>query len=85
MPPGRHVLLLVAVRTDSEQVQRRIETILAVASTYETPPNTTASVYARPVTELTATDADHLAYFIGREGLRGLNVGDVVAGSGIGD
>ncbi len=74
-----HTLLVVAIRTDNAQIQRRMETILAAASTYEVPPDTTASVYAKPVGALTASDADHLAHFIGWDGFRGLNVGDVVA------
>jgi hypothetical protein len=75
---AEQVLLVVAIRTDNEQVKRRMETILAAATTYEVPPDTEPASFAKPVTELTANDADHLAHFIGRDGFSRLNVGDVV-------
>lgn len=74
-----HHLVLVALRTDDVHAKRRLDTILAAASTYDTPPDTSAAVFAKPVDELVASDADHLAHFIGWDGFRALNVGDVVA------
>lgn len=73
------VLLLVAVRADAEEVRRRVELVLAVAATYDQPPETTASIWAKPVSELVAADFDRLAGFIGPDGVRDLNVGDVVS------
>lgn len=70
-------LLLVAIRTNDENIKRRMELVLAVADTFEA--DTCPSVYAKPVSDLVADDADHLAHFIGWDGLRGLNIGDVVA------
>lgn len=74
-------LIVVAIRADHREVHRRLQTILAVAGTYDKPPDTEACVFAREVSELVATDLDHLAYFMGWEGVRRLNVGDVVAES----
>lgn len=73
-------LVVVAIRTTDPHIRRRLETILAAAATYDEPPNTEPCVFAKAVDELTASDADHLAYFIGWDGFRGLNVGDAVAG-----
>ena len=79
-------LLLVAVRVDHPaEVRRRIETVLAVAATYERPAETEAAVWCKSLGELVASDLDALAGLIGWDATRRLNVGDVVtnlAGAG---
>lgn len=73
-------LLIVAVRVDHPaEVRRRIETILAVANTYDKPPDTVPSVCCKPLSELVAADLDKLAHFIEWSGVRDLNIGDVVS------
>lgn len=73
------VLLLVAIKTDQPNVKRRIETILAAAQPIQDPPNTEAQVWTREVEDgLVAADLDGLARYFGWNGIRRLNVGDVV-------
>jgi hypothetical protein len=76
-----HYLVLVALRTDDKHVQRRLETILSIAASYDEPPDTTPSVWAKPVGELVANDVDRLASFIGWSQVDDLNLGvGVVSG-----
>ena len=75
-------LLIVAVRVDdSRDVQRRMETILAAMSTREQPPDTTATAWCKPLSDLVAADLDRLAEFMGWPAVRDLNVGDVAVES----
>jgi hypothetical protein len=77
---AQHHLVVVALRTDDEHAQRRLSTILAAASSYEVPPDTEATVVARPVGELVASDLDRLASIIGWDCVHRLNLDvDVVA------
>jgi hypothetical protein len=75
----RHALVLVALRTDDEHIQRRLNAVLGVAATYDQPPNTEPHVYAKPVDDLVPADLDGLAAFIGWDGVRRLNLGADVA------
>ena len=73
-------LLLVAIRVDHpDDIQRRMNAVLALASTYDRPPNTTPVAWCKSQSELVASDLDHLAALVGWEAVRDLNVGDVVA------
>lgn len=78
-PPDDKHLIVVAIRADHADVQRRLQLILAAATTYDRPPDTAACVFGKAVSELVASDLDHLAYFVGWECVRRLNVGDVVS------
>lgn len=81
--PSDRGLLLVAVRVDHPaEIRRRIETVLAVAATYDRPPDTQAAVFYKPLAELVANDFDALAYFVGVDSTRRLNIGDVASQDG---
>lgn len=79
---NRDVLLLVAVKTDQANIQRRMNTILAAAEPSYDPPDTTAQVFARGVEELSANDLSRLVPFFGWYGVHALNVG-VLASEGV--
>ena len=72
------VLLLVALKTDQPNIERRLRTILAAAEPVN--PDTEAVAWAKPVEELAAADLDALAVLVGWEAVSRLRVGDVVAG-----
>jgi hypothetical protein len=71
------VLLLVAIKTDQPNIQRRIQTILAASEPIE--PDTQPCVYAKAVGELTDVDLDALAHFMEWRGVGGLRIGTVDA------
>jgi hypothetical protein len=78
-PRSDNALVIVALRTTDRHIQRRLETALSIAATYDTPPNTAPCVFAKPVGELVASDLDRLAEFMGWPAIRDLNLGvDVV-------
>lgn len=71
-------LLIVAIKTDQLDIQRRMSLILAAAEPQHRPPDTQPCVFAKAVDELVADDFDRLAHFIGEANVRRLNIGDVV-------
>lgn len=72
-------LVVIALRTTDRHVQRRLETALSIAASYDEPPDTAPCVFAKPVSELVANDLDRLAEFMGWPAVRDLNLGvDVV-------
>lgn len=73
------VLLIVALRTDQPDVERRLRTIVAAAQPIDI--QTEACAHAQPVSELTAGDLDRLAAIIGWDAVDRLNVGAVAAGT----
>lgn len=72
---NQDVLLLVAVKTDQANIQRRLSTILAAAEPTQDPPDTVAQVDVTPVEKLSANDLSHLGHFFGWNGVHALNVG----------
>lgn len=70
-------LVLIAFRSDIDHIKQRMEAILAAGSSMSA--DTQAVVHAKAVDELVANDLDRLASIVGWEGVRSLNVGDVVA------
>jgi hypothetical protein len=71
-------LLVVALKTDQPNIERRLRTILAAAEA--TQPDSETVVWARPVDELVAVDLDALAAIVGWDAVSRLRVGDVAAG-----
>jgi len=77
MKPRDEILLLVALKTDQANIQRRLTTILAAAEPAVV--DSEAHVWAKPVGELVAADLDALAAIVGWDAVSRLRVGDVVA------
>jgi len=80
VPEQRDVtaLLLVAVKTDQPNIERRLRTILAASEPVE--PDTEPVAWAKPINELVAADLDALASLVGWDAVSRLRVGDVAAG-----
>lgn len=74
--PHPHALVVVALRTDDRHLERRIRSILAIAQTYDDPPNTQASVFAKYVHELTPNELGALEILITVPGVKLLNLFD---------
>jgi hypothetical protein len=71
-------LLLVALKTDQPNIERRLKTILATDEPIN--PDTEPCVWAKPVVELVAADLDALSVLLGWEAVSRLRVGEVAAG-----
>jgi hypothetical protein len=73
-------LLVIACRVDNaDEIRKRVETVLAVAATYDRPPDTTPVAWAKPLSELVASDLDLLAALVGWRAVEDLNAGFVVS------
>jgi hypothetical protein len=74
--PHPHVLVVIALRTDDRHIQRRIQTAMNIASTYDDPPNTQACVFAKYVFELTDKDREALDTIMGAKLVEYMNLDD---------
>lgn len=74
---SEHGLLIVALRTDQPDIQRRIAVILNASRPSHDPPETDPVVYFKPEDELVAADLDHLAHFVGMAAVERIGVGRV--------
>lgn len=67
---------MVALRTDDRHLERRLKAILAVAQTYDDPPNTSAAVTAKYVHELTPMDMGSLEHLFTPSNIKLMNLFD---------
>lgn len=72
------VLLLVALKTDQPNIERRLKTILAASEPFA--PDTEPHAWAKPVNELVAADFDALSVLLGWDAVSRLRVGGVAGG-----
>ena len=72
------VLLVVALKTDQPNIERRLKTILAAAEPIAV--DTEPVAWANDVNDLVAADLDALASLVGWDAVSRLRVGDVAAG-----
>jgi hypothetical protein len=72
------VLLVVALKTDQPNIERRLKTILAGAEPINV--DTEPVAWANDVNDLVAADLDALASLVGRDAVSRLRVGDVASG-----
>lgn len=81
------VLLIVAMKTDQPNIERRLRTILAASEPINL--DTEPVAWAKPVDELVAADLDALASLVGWDAVSRLRVGDgfstPLAGAASGD
>lgn len=74
--PDPHIVLVVVLRTDDQHIQRRLNTVMGVAATYDTPPNTSPHAFAKYVHEITAEETQALETLVGKQGVDLLNLYD---------
>lgn len=66
-------LVVVAFRSDQNDIARRVHAVLALAPMADSAP----CVYGEQVDRLTANDYERLVHFMGREGVEAFNIGSV--------
>lgn len=64
------VLVVVAFRSNQPDIARRVQAVLALAPQADSAP----CVYGQQLDRLAAADYDHLAHFMGHQGVEALNI-----------
>lgn len=80
---GVDALLIVALKTDQPNIERRLRTILAATEPLE--PDTEPVAWAKALDELVASDLDALAALVGWQAVERLRVGAVAGALATGE